>query len=438
MAEPRRVAVVGAGAAGLCAAKHLLQRGMDVTVFEMGTAVGGLWVYDNDNGRSPVYKSLHINSEAAVTAYEDFPFPAGTSLFPSHVEVRSYLEEYARTFGVTENIRFASRVASLEPAEDGCWRVVLADGTAEVFDAVVAGPGHQAVPNHPPFRDDFAGEYLHVHHYRVPDVFAGRRVLVVGMGNSAMDASADLAGVAARVALVARSPVLIMPRLLFGVPTSRVLAKVERTWMPWPVRRTLRVLLAAVAHGRMERWGLTTPTKRTHPTGHATIMAHAAYGRVEFRPGIERIAGREVTFVDGRREEFDVMLAATGYDVDLPFLSPDIVPVVGRRVDLYKRIFPPGWPNLFFAGFFNVSGGANIRMMDTQCRLIAAVCAGEVDLPDEATMRADIHREKQELRRLYPDRPRYELELEPVAYREAIVEFERRYRRLALGVAAAS
>lgn len=429
----RRAAVIGAGAGGLCAAKDLLQRGIDVTVFEMGSCIGGLWVYENDNGRSPTYKSLHINSEAAVTSYEDFPFPPGTPLFPPHAVVRAYLENYARAFGVEERIRFNAPVSSVEPLEGDRWRVVLRDGSAEDFDAVVAAPGHQAVPSHPPFREQFTGEYLHVHDYREPEPFAGKRVLVVGTGNSAMDSAADLAGVASTVAVVARSPVLIMPRMLFGVPTSRVLAKVERPWMPWPLRRRLRVLLATVVHGRMERWGLTTPTKRTHPTGHATIMSHAAYGRVVFRPGIREVRGSQVEFVDGRTEEYDVMLAATGYEVDLPFVSPEVVPVVGRRVDLYKRIVAPGRPNLFFVGFFNVSGGANIRMMDTQCRLVAAVCAGDVVLPDAETMRADIEREKRELRELYPERPRYELELEPVAYRAQVAAVERDFARVPAG-----
>ncbi len=301
----RRVAVIGACAAGICAAKHLLQRGLDVTVFEMGSCIGELWVYENDNGRSPAYKSLHINSEAAVTSYEDFAFPPGTPLFPPHALVRSYLEDYARAFGVDERIRFNTPVTAVEPLEDERWRVVLADGSSEVFDAVVAAPGHQAEPSHPPFRDQFTGEYLHVHDYRVPEPFAGKRVLVVGTGNSAMDSAADVAGVAASVAVVARSPVLIMPRMLFGVPTARVLAKVERPWMPWPLRRRLRVLLATIVHGRMERWGLTTPTKRTHPTGHPTLMSHATYGRIVFRPGIRQVRGREVEFVDGRTEEYD-------------------------------------------------------------------------------------------------------------------------------------
>jgi len=217
--------------------------------------------------------------------------------------------------------------------------------------------------------------------------------------------------------------------MLFGVPTARVLGRIERPWMPWPLRRWIRVLLATVVHGRMERWGLTTPKKRTHPTGHPTIMTHAAYGRLGFRPGIRRVDGQKVEFADGRTEIFDVMLAATGYEVDLPFLSPDVVPVVGRRVDLYKRIFPPGRPNLYFIGYFNVSGGANIRMMDTQCRLMAAVCGGDVELPSVEAMRADIEQEKRALRKLYPDRPRYELELDPVDYPQQLGPSGRRRRR---------
>lgn len=420
--RPRHVAVVGAGAAGLCAAKHLLHGGLDVTVLEMGSAVGGLWVYENDNGRSPAYRSLHINSEAAITAFEDYPFPSGTPLFPAHTLVRAYLESYARHFGVDRHIRFNSHVVEVAPAGDDRWRVRLADGAESVYDAVVIAPGHQALPSHPSFRDRFVGQYLHVHDYRTPERFAGKRVLVVGSGNSAMDAAADICTVTAATSLVARSPVLIMPRLLFGVPTSRVLAKLERRWMPWPLRRALRILVATVVHGRMQRWGLTPPKKRTHPTGHPTIMSHAAYGRVEFRPGIQAVDGDEITFVDGRVERYDVMMAATGYEIDLPFLSPDVVAVVGRRLDLYKRIFPLDRRNLFFIGYFNVSGGANIKMMDTQCRLLAAVCAGHLQLPGRGAMRADIDREKRDLRALYPQGARYEMELEPTDYRRQVDE----------------
>ena len=417
-----RIAVIGAGPGGLCAAKHLLARGIDVTVFETGSQLGGLWVYENDNGRSPAYASLHINSEQAVTSYEDFPFPPGTPLYPRHDQVRAYLEAYAEHFGVTPHIRFRTTVQDVSPAGDGRWAVRPTDGSEETFDGVVAAPGHQGVPSHPAVATEFTGDYLHVHDYRTPEPFAGKRVLVVGMGNSALDAAADICTVTASTTLVARSPVLIMPRLMFGVPTSRLLGRLERPWLPWPVRRRLRMLLAQVAHGSMEKWGLVTPRTRTHPASHPTLMTHAAYGRIEFRPAIAAVDGRTVRFVDGRSGEYDVMIGATGYEVDLPFLSPDLVTVRDRRPELFQRIFAPHHPGLYFVGYFNVGGGANIRMMDTQAAAVAAVVCGDVQLPDAGQMVTDIDRERAVLRERYPDSPRYGLELEPVDYRRQIDE----------------
>src|ERR1700674_2377357 len=183
---PRRVAVIGAGAAGLCAAKHLLSRGIHVTVYELGSKIGGLWAYENDNRLSPAYLSLHLNSENLVTAYKDFPFPEGSPLYPDHFEVHRYLESYADRFGLGPHIRFNAKVDGLEPLEGARWRIRLAGGAREEFDMVVVATGHQGVPSHPAWRDKFSGEYLHAHAYRVPEPFRGKRVLVVGMGNSAV------------------------------------------------------------------------------------------------------------------------------------------------------------------------------------------------------------------------------------------------------------
>ena len=425
MDASRRVAVIGAGAGGLCAAKHLLQRGLDVTIFELGSRVGGLWVYENDNGRSPAYRSLHINSESKVTSYRDFPFPEGTALYPSHVAVAEYLERYAEHFGLRPHIRFNAHVVAVEPsgaAPGSGWRVRLAEGSEQCFDAVVVATGHQGVPAHPPYASDFTGEYLHSHDYRVPEPFRDQRVLVIGVGNSALDIAADVCTITESTTLSARSPVLIMPRMMLGVPVARILAKLEKPWLPWPVARRIRELLTQVVHGRMEQWGFVTPTTRTHPASHPSIMTHIAWERIRVRPGIAQVRGAEVEFVDGSRETFDAMIAATGYEVDLPFLSTDVSPVRERRVDLYRRMVSPTWPGLYFVGFFNVSGGANIRMMDVQCRWLAAVMTGELELPSEAEMVAAVERENSRLRQLYPASPRYGLELDPREYGLAIRE----------------
>ena len=416
----RRVAVIGAGAAGLCAARHLLACGVEVVVYELGTCIGGLWVFDNDNGIAPAYASLHLNSEAKVTAYKDFPFPEGGPLYPDHRQVRRYLESYADKFGVKPHIRFNSKVTDVSPLPGDRWRVTLADGGGGDFDAVVVGSGHQGSPSHPGWRKDFTGEYLHSHSYRIPEPFRGKRVLVVGMGNSAVDIASDICVVTESTTIAARSPVLVMPRMLFGLPTSRVLGKLEKNWMPWPLRRTIREMLTRVVHGRMEQWGFTTPKSRTHPTSHPCLMSHFVWDRIKAKPGIESVQGLEVRFTDGTRQVFDTVIAGTGYSVKLPFLAPDLRPLEGHRLDLFLRVIHPSRRALYFIGLFNVAGGGNIRMMDDQAEWISELVCGEVAPPNAATMRSVMREEQAFLRKHYPAAPRYALELDPVFYRKQL------------------
>ena len=214
------------------------------------------------------------------------------------------------------------------------------------------------------------------------------RVLVVGAGNSACDIAADICPVTASCTMAARSPVLMMPRMFLGVPTARVLARVEKPWMPWPLRRRIRELISRMAHGRMEQWGFTTPRTRTHPAGHHLLMAQFVWGRVGAKPGIASVHGTTVRFTDGSAADYDTMIAATGYEVDLPFLDAGASPVRGHWLDLYRRVVRPGHPGLYFAGFFNVTGGGNIRMMDDQAAWIAALETGAAGLPGAAAMQA--------------------------------------------------
>ena len=421
----RRVAVIGAGAGGLCAAKHLLARGVQVVVYELGSHVGGLWVYQNDNGLGPAYQSLHLNSEARVTAYKDFPFPADGPLFPDHAQVHAYLREYAERFDLLRHIRFRSRVVGVVP-QGARWQVQLGDGTHDDFDAVVVASGHQGVPTHPDWKDAFTGEYLHSHSYRIPEPFRGKRVLVVGMGNSAVDIASDICVVTQSTTIVARSPVLVMPRMMFGVPTARVLGKLEKSWMPWPLRRTIREILVGVVHGRMEQWGFTTPKSRTHPTSHPSLMSHFVWHRIKAKPAIRSVKGNEVKFVDGTSGVYDTVIAGTGYAVDLPFLAPELRPLDGHRLELFLRIVHPRQRGLYFVGMFNVAGGGNIRMMDDQAQWITELVCGDKAPPTEAQMRRVMEQEQAFLRHHYPGSARYALELDPTFYRRQLARERKR------------
>ena len=208
--------------------------------------------------------------------------------------------------------------------------------------------------------------------------------------------------------------------MLFGVPTSRVLARLEKRWMPWPVRRTIRELLVRVVHGTMEQWGFVTPKSRTHPTSHPSLMSHFVWNRITAKPGIKSVSGREVSFVDGTTATYDTVIAGTGYAVDLPFLAPALCPVDGHRLELFLRVVHPRQMGLYFAGMFNVAGGGNIRMMDDQAEWIAELVCNDVALPEEAGMRQVMEEEQNFLRRHYPGSPRYALELDPAFYRRQL------------------
>jgi hypothetical protein len=418
----RSFAVIGAGAAGLCAAKHLVQSGFeDVTIFELGTQIGGLWCYENDNGRSSCYRTLHINTARNLTNFSDFPFAPEIQLFPDHWDMHRYLLAFAERFDLVKRIEFRSEVTDLKPAADSRpdrarWELTFKDGRRRVFDRAIVATGHLSVPLHvEQFRRDFTGQYLHAHDYREPNGFVGKRVCVVGVGNSACDIVADVCATSPGTTLVARSGVMIVPKLIFGIPFTDLSMKLHRKWIPEWLRQKLTAFLVHLIHGRMTTLGFRPLTRRAHPTTNAVIVMHIAYRRVTVKHEIVRIEGKRLFFSDGTSAEFDVLIGATGYLIDLPFVSPEIVPVVGNAIDLYKRIVPPAWKGLYFMGFFNTNTALNL-VFERQARWIIALESGKAHLPDEAAMREAIDRKKAFIARFYKDSPRHTIEEEHLHY----------------------
>jgi hypothetical protein len=133
-----------------------------------------------------------------------------------------------------------------------------------------------------------------------------------------------------------------------------------------------------------------------------------------------------VTFVDGTNETYDSVIVATGYQVDLPFLAPQLRPLDGHKLELFLRVVHPAHTGLYFVGMFNVAGGGNIRMMDDQAEWVAKLVTGELAPPDQATILAGMEEEQAFLRKHFPAAPRYALELDPVFYRQHLQrEFQR-------------
>lgn len=390
-----RVAVIGAGAAGLATTKALVDAGLDVVTYEKGDRPGGLWASDNASGLSPAYASLHTNTSKGRTEFVDFPMPTGWPDYPSADRVATYLADYARHFGLLANLRFSSTVTGVERDERG-WQVTTDDGAAaEAYDAVVVANGHNWDPRwpEPAYPGSFAGTELHAHDYRTPDIFDGRRVLVVGMGNSAMDIAVDASYVAdGPVLLSARHGVHIVPKYLFGRPADATGGAISV--LPWRVRQRLAETMLRVAVGRPESYGLPAPEGglfQNHPTISDTILHRLTHGEVEARPGIDHFDGGDVVFTDGRRDPVDVIVWATGYRVSIPFLDQHWLGPDPERLPLYKRVFHLDDPSLAFVGLMQ-STGAALPVVEAQAKLVAAHLGGSYALPSPSEQRSAVDR----------------------------------------------
>ena len=417
----KSIGIIGAGAAGICGAKHMLEAGFDVTVFEIGSRVGGMWVYGNDNGRSSAYDTLHINTARGLTNFSDFSFEASVPPFPSHRDMARYLEAYARHFGVMPRIRFNTKIVRIAPAARHtpaapCWEVESSSGEIARHDTVIVASGHLTSPLEvPALRDGFTGEYLHSHHYKEPAPFVGKRVCVVGVGNSALDIASDLAVTSQRVVLVARSNALIFPKLVFGRPFWDVIKPFYKPWVPAWLRTRVARSLVHIVQGDMAALGFPPAAKKVHATSNAHIVNHIKYQRVAVKQGIAGIDGQRITFQDGRTEEFDTLIAATGYLIDIDFMDRAVIEVRDNSLDLYMRMVPPAWPGLYFLGFFNSDSALN-WIAEGQIRWIREIETGRAALPAMPEMRTEIEARKAWVKRVFKDTPRHGIEVEHMTY----------------------
>ena len=386
------VAVVGAGAAGLTAMKAMLDAGVDVLAFEKGDRVGGLWVMDNTSGLSPAYASLHLNTSKGRTQFADFPMPGEWEDYPAATKVASYLAAYADEFGLTDHIHFGSSVERVEKVVDAdtgtqFWEIESSgtDGSVTVHhaDAVVVANGHNWDPKwpSPTYPGTFAGTQMHAHDYRSPEAFRGKRVLVVGMGNSAMDIAVDASHVAHDVLLSARHGSWVVPKYLFGRPADATGAAL--TALPWRLRQQVAQRMLTLAVGTPQSYGLPEPSHglfQNHPTISDTILHRITHGEVRPVTGIERFDGERVRFSDGRVEDVDVIVWATGYRVTIPFLSEDYLGEDAEAMPLFHRVFHLDDPSLMFTGLMQ-STGAALPVVEAQGKLAAAWVSGTYSLP---------------------------------------------------------
>ncbi|MFE9324231.1 flavin-containing monooxygenase [Nocardia sp. NPDC052278] len=360
------ICIIGAGPAGLAVARALRERNIDYTHLERHTDVGGLWDIENPGG--PMYETAHFISSKTVSGFSGYPMPEAYPDYPGHRQILAYLQSFADAYGLSERIEFGVEVADVHRDGDN-WVVVRADGSSTRHDAVIVCTGSQWFPNLPELPGSFTGEVRHSSSYRSPSEFVGKRVLVVGGGNSGCDIACDAARNADYTAISLRRGYWFIPKHVFGVPSDVFGGK--GSFLPKRLERAILQPILRLFNGDPTRIGLQKPDHKlfeTHPVINSMLLHHLQHGDLVARPGIESTDGRTVRFTDGGSDEFDLVLFATGYRHRIPVAQQYFGNE--QHPDLYLNCFSREHPGLFGVGFIETNSGA-YQLFDQQAHMIA-------------------------------------------------------------------
>jgi hypothetical protein len=275
---------------------------------------------------------------------------------------------------------------------------------------------------------------MHAHHYTDPDTFRDKRVVILGMGNSAMDLAVDSSYVAKHTFLAARRGAHVVPKYLGGKP-------IDQPWragflpglfadprIPFPLRQRLLQRAVEAQVGRMEDYGLPTPDHRlaeAHPTISGRILDRIVHGTITPKANIAELQGDRVKFADGSVEQADVVVYCTGYKVSFPFFDEDFISAPDNDLPLYRRVFHPDVEGVSFLSLLQPLG-ATMPLAEAQGRWVAEYLRGEYALPPREEMRADIDRERRRMFKRYVKSKRHTMQVD---FDEYLHKLEKERRR---------
>ncbi|MFC5435497.1 flavin-containing monooxygenase [Rhodanobacter umsongensis] len=363
--------IVGAGPAGLACAAAMRRHGLRVLILEKADAVASVWRRH--------YDRLHLHTDRGHSGLPGLAMPPGYPRYPSRAQVVAYLESYAAHF-------------DLRPLFDCAVQTVRHDGSAwhvgtkrAQFTApvVVIATGWADFPYRPrwPGMEDYQGQIIHSTAYRNPSAYAGKRVLVVGFGNSGGEIALDLAEADVSVALAVRGPVHILPRELLGLPI--LTWAIAQARLPARLADFINAPTIRLAIGSLKKLGLEAPAKgprRSIEEDHRVplldvgTLARIRDGSIAVRGGIERFTRDGVAFVDSPAEPFDSVVLATGFRPDLRALLPDVRGVFDDHgmPSASGRATPE--PGLFFCGLI-ASPTGQMRQIGIEATRIARLAS---------------------------------------------------------------
>lgn len=441
----KKVCIIGGGASGITAAKACIEEGHDYVVYEMYHTFGGLWRYrDEDvNGLASVAAATIINSSKEMSAFSDFPPKASYPNYMHNSKMIEYIEDYANYVGCVHKIKFQHKVLKVEKAssfdDDGRWDVEVEDMQTketirETFDGVMVCTGHHVTPSMATFpgQELFKGQIIHTHSYKRPADFVGKRVVVVGIGNSGGDVAVELSMVNPMVHLSTRRGAWVVHRV---GPKGRPFDTLF-------LRRWVNVLFNTVPYRvvcstaeEFINWNFDHSQYRIKPKHRIFeqhIMVNDALpnrilsGTIELKNNIDRITETGVVFQGETTETpCDVIIMATGYKVDFPFIDQSLIPVIDNKVDLYKYVFSPDLqPHANTLGFIALAQpiGALFPIGEMHSRWFALLLSGKLRLPTAEKMRKDIIKKHKYLESRYYGGPRNTLQVDWINYMDELAE----------------
>jgi hypothetical protein len=311
--------LIGAGPVGLAVGKALKEASIPHDWVEATDHVGGNWAHG-------VYHTAHIISSRGTTEFPDWPMPPHYPDFPSAEQMRAYYEAFVDAHDLRASIRFGTEVVAVvyHGGRELPWDVRFADGSSGAYRGLIVCNGHHWSRELPAWTRQYEGQVLHSKDYHHPDELRDKRVLVVGGGNSGCDIISEAARVGAAAHWSLRRGYWFLPKSL------------------------LRIVV-----GRYEDYGLPRPEHRlfeAHPSVSTEALHYLKHGRITVRPDVTEVRGRELVFADGSRDTFDLVVCATGFRLDFPFLPDGMVPVVGKTAQLYASLLRPEHRHLYVVG----------------------------------------------------------------------------------------
>jgi Flavin-binding monooxygenase-like len=384
MNEKKKVCVIGAGPSGITAAKNLLDQSCEVVVYDYGKEVGGNWVFSDTPSHSSVFEATHIISSKTLSQYDDFPMPENYPDYPSHKQLAAYFQEYAHHFNLYPHIQFDTLVLKCDRDASGKWQVTTRKNEitkTETFDALAVCNGHHWKPRYPEYKGSFSGKLMHSHDVKRFSDFAGKRVLVIGGGNSACDVAVESSRFSERTDISWRRGYWVIPKFIFGKPSDTVGGLLR--FLPSFIWRKSTSKMIRLIQGTNASYGLPEPEEDFgfhHPTVNSELFYFMRHGKINPRPDIDHYEGSKVFFKDGSVHEYDVIVACTGYYISHPFFDSNFIDYSQGDVPLYLRMLHPQIENLYFIGLFQPLGciwpGAEL-----QSKLMALELAGKWKRP---------------------------------------------------------